>query len=110
MVVSSTEESIEFDLYCWFTGQAAIDAAAEDGQESPPPNDYYVRNESEQTRSLAIAVTTPTVMYPTGDPTSEGYGTFGHWRRIVAERGNLFGVAVEVVDGKVKSMVEIWVP
>ena len=109
-MVNSTEDSIEFDLACWFTGQAAIDAAAEDGQESPPPNDYYVRNEDEQTRSLAIAVTTSVVMYLTGDPASQTYSTFGAWRRMVATRGNFFGVWVEVGDGRVKSMVEQWVP
>ena len=108
IVVNSTEDSLEFDLACRFTGQAAIDASAEDGEESPPPNDYYVRNQDSRTRTLAIAATTPVVFYPTGDPASEGYSTFGAWRDMVATRGNFFGVWLTVVDGTVVSMIEQW--
>jgi hypothetical protein len=109
-VVSSTEDSLEFDLACWFSGQAAIDASAEDGEESPPPNDYYIRNENERTRSLAISPDAPAVYYPTGDPTGETHGTFSDWREMVATRGNFFGVWLEVVDGTVASLAEQWVP
>ena len=35
---------IHLDLAVWFGGEEAVIAAAEDGAESPPPNDYYIRN------------------------------------------------------------------
>jgi hypothetical protein len=35
---------IHLDLAVWFGGEEALIAAAEDGAESPPPNDYYIRN------------------------------------------------------------------
>ncbi len=35
---------LHLDLAVWFEGQAAEEAATEDGAESPPPNDYYIRN------------------------------------------------------------------
>lgn len=49
------DESLEFDLACWFTGQAAIRAATEDGAESPPPNDYYIRNSSDTLRTIVAS-------------------------------------------------------
>ena len=45
---------ITFDLVQYFTGDAATKAAAEDGEESPPPNDYYVRNVNPRLRTLPV--------------------------------------------------------
>jgi hypothetical protein len=46
---------VTFDLVQWFTGDAATKAAAEDGEESPPPNDYYIRNVNPRLRTLPLA-------------------------------------------------------
>ena len=46
--------TITFDLIQFFTGEAAAKAAAEDGEESPPPNDYYVRNVNPKLRTLPV--------------------------------------------------------
>jgi hypothetical protein len=46
-VTSVQEVSIDFDLICFFTGDAAVEAADEDGAEVT--NDYYVRNNNERT-------------------------------------------------------------
>jgi hypothetical protein len=46
--------TVTFDLIQWFEGDAAARAAAEDGQESPPPNDYYTRNVNPRLRTLPI--------------------------------------------------------
>lgn len=35
---------LHYDLAVWFGGEAADAAALEDGEESPRPNDYYIRN------------------------------------------------------------------
>jgi hypothetical protein len=47
--------TVTFDLIQWFEGEAANKAAAEDGQESPPPNDYYTRNVNPRLRTLPVA-------------------------------------------------------
>jgi hypothetical protein len=47
--------TITFDLIQFFTGAAAVKAAAEDGEESPPPNDYYIRNVNSKLRTLPVA-------------------------------------------------------
>ena len=49
-------DSIGFDLACWFGGEAANEAAAEDGEtEIPLPNDYYIRNDSDALRDVPVA-------------------------------------------------------
>jgi hypothetical protein len=47
--------TVTFDLVQWFQGDAAARAAAEDGEESPPPNDYYIRNVNPRLRTLPVA-------------------------------------------------------
>jgi hypothetical protein len=110
-VLATSATVIEFDLACWFTGQAAIDASAEDGEESPPPNDYYVRNESTLTRSLPVSPEVPVVWYPDGgDPTAETVVDFEAWAEVVVGRGFMFGVWLDVIDGEVHEIREQWVP
>ena len=53
--VNPNRRRITFDLIQFYTGQAAVKAAAEDHQESPPPNDYYIRNVNPKLRTLATA-------------------------------------------------------
>jgi hypothetical protein len=53
-VADASADDIEFDLACWFDGDAAIAATAEDGEESPPPNDYYVRNTNPALRTVPV--------------------------------------------------------
>jgi hypothetical protein len=52
--VSVSGRTVTFDLVQWFSGDAATKAAAEDGQESPPPNDYYIRNVNPRLRTLPV--------------------------------------------------------
>ncbi len=53
--VSATDTTMDFDLACWFSGDAAVLAAAEDGDESPPPNDYHIRNANPAVRTLDVS-------------------------------------------------------
>jgi hypothetical protein len=53
--VNVAGRTVTVDLVQWFTGDAAAKAAAEDGKESPPPNDYYVRNVNPRLRTLPVA-------------------------------------------------------
>jgi NADPH-dependent ferric siderophore reductase len=109
-VVNVSASGIEFDLACWFTGEAAIDAAAEDGAESPPPNDYYVRNDNALIRSLPVPPDVEVTWYPTGDPTSEATVTFAEWVDEVPAGGPFNGVWLDVIDDEVRRIREQWVP
>jgi hypothetical protein len=57
--VDPGQQTITFDLIQFFTGEAATKAAAEDGEESPPPNDYYIRNVNPRLRTLPVAADAP---------------------------------------------------
>jgi hypothetical protein len=57
--VDPDRRTITFDLIQFFTGEAATKAAAEDGEESPPPNDYYIRNVNPRLRTLPVAADAP---------------------------------------------------
>jgi hypothetical protein len=47
---------LDFDLACFFVGDAANTAAAEDGvEEIPVPNDYYIRNANPAVRRVPVA-------------------------------------------------------
>ena len=57
--VDPDRPTITFDLIQFFTGEAATKAAAEDGAESPPPNDYYIRNVNSRLRTLPVRSDAP---------------------------------------------------
>lgn len=104
------ENGIAFDLACWFTGEAAVVAAAEDGAESPPPNDYYVRNKNEQLRLLAVVQSVPVVWYPTGDPNRPATGSYSEWITFLDTQQFRNAIWVTIADGTVTMIEEQWVP
>jgi hypothetical protein len=110
LVTSRGDGSIEFDLACWFTGDAATQAAAEDGEESPPPNDYYVRNANPETREVPVATDAEVVFYPDGDPNNEETIAYADWAARVDQRGYELGVWLEVEEGSITEIREQWVP
>jgi hypothetical protein len=57
--VDTDRRTITFDLIQFFTGEAATKAAAEDNKESPPANDYYIRNVNPRLRTLPVAADAP---------------------------------------------------
>jgi hypothetical protein len=110
-VVATTESEVEFDLACWFTGEAASRAASEDGEESPPPNDYYVRNENSTIRSQEVADGSQVVWYrDPGDPGSETSTGYAGWitERQVGE--SMPGVWLRISEGQIVQIQEQWVP
>ena len=52
--IDPNQRMITFDLIQWYQGDDAISEAAKDHQESPPPNDYYMRNVSPRLRTLPV--------------------------------------------------------
>lgn len=104
-------EELDFDLACWFTGDAAARAAAEDGEESPPPNDYYVRNANPGLRTLSVADNTEVTWLPNpGDPTTEETVSYSDWLEGRQARGYQPGVWLEIEDGAIVDIREQYVP
>jgi hypothetical protein len=46
--------TVRFDLIQFYQGDQATTEAAKDHQESPPPNDYYIRNVNPRLRTLPV--------------------------------------------------------
>ncbi|MGB5760454.1 MAG: hypothetical protein WBM50_26300 [Acidimicrobiales bacterium] len=102
---------IEFDLACWFTGDAATAAATEDGEESPPPNDYYIRNENNLLRTLTINPATNVAWLPDpGDPESTETVAYDTWLANQTDRPNRPGVWLDIEAGQVTAIEEQYVP
>lgn len=101
---------VRVDLACWFSGEQAALAATEDGEESPPPNDYYVRNENPALRTLPVAPGATVRWYPElGDPNSPVTTPYADWSAARAG-GGIFGVWITTVGGAVTAAEEQWVP
>jgi len=109
-VTSRGEESLDFDIACWFTGNAATQAAAEDGEESPPPNDYYVRNANPDTREVPVGELVEVTFYPDGDPDNSSEIDYDDWGGMVATRGFELGVWLQIENGAIDEIHEQWVP
>jgi hypothetical protein len=52
--VDPSRRTITFDLIQWYFGDDAAREAARDHKESPPPNDYYIRNVNPRLRTLPV--------------------------------------------------------
>ncbi len=61
--VDPTGRQVTIDVVQFFLGDAATEAARLDGAaEVPPPNDYWIRNESPRLRSLPVAGDAPVMV------------------------------------------------
>ncbi len=110
IIVDHAADEFDFDLACFFTGEAAIDAAAEDGAE-PPANDIYVRNVNPTLRTIAADSDTPVVWFPNfGDPTTEATTTYAEYVVAISDRGFTPGVWLEIDGGELTEIREQWVP
>jgi len=109
-------DAVVIDLACFFFGDAAVDAAVEDGL-SPDDvtNDYYVRNQSTQLRTVPMAP--GALVYTLGEVTDDGFEqvTWDLWPVVpsyCAPTGaEIFcGVWLYVNGGLVTEVVEQYVP
>lgn len=111
LVDRAENDLLRFDLACWFSGDAAIRAAEEDGAESPPPNDYHIRNDRDLLRNLAVDPEAPVVWYPDGgDPAEVTTIPYREWRSDREDRTFQLAVWLTVQGGRVVGVDEQWVP
>lgn len=110
IVTTLADDEIELDLACWFVGESAVLAAQEDGEESPPPNDYYIRDAGADAARARVAPDASVLYHPNGSPQGVS-GTVDDLIRSGEERGGYpYGVWIDVVDGEAVSVQEQWVP
>jgi hypothetical protein len=113
LVAGAADGEIEFDLACWFVGDAAIVASAADGQESPPPNDYYIRNTNPALRTVPVADDAQvTWLANVGDISSAVTTDYPTWLTEREVRGIELqpGVWIVITGGAITTIEEQYVP
>jgi hypothetical protein len=106
--VDPNSGTITFDLVQWYFGEDAAREAAKDHQESPPPNDYYVRNVNPKLRTLptaAGATITVNNLLNTQQPTPV---TLAKLASLTQDRSPVFWITVR--HDQVLKLSEQWVP
>jgi hypothetical protein len=53
--VSDGTATVTYDLAYFLTGDEAVQAAKDHGDEAPPPNDYYIVNDNPRLRTVPLA-------------------------------------------------------
>ena len=96
----------EFDLAYFLSGDAAAKAAKEHGDQSPPPNDYYIVNDNPKLRTL-IAEGDTKVMVLGGDGTKL---TASNVADFAVDRNQTSGYWVTIVKGIVTEIEEQYQP
>ena len=106
--IDANSGTITFDLVQWYHGEDAAREAAKDHQESPPPNDYYIRNVNPKLRTLptaADATITVNNLLHTQQPTPV---TLAKLATLTHDRSPMFWITVR--HGRVLRISEQWVP
>ena len=106
--VDPVRGTITFDLVQWYHGEDAVREAAKDHQESPPPNDYYVRNVNPKLRTLptaAGATVTVNGLLSTQQPVPVSLAKLASLTR---DRSPMFWITVR--HDQVQKISEQWVP
>ena len=110
-VAEAGPTSFELDLACWFAGEAAAIAAAQDGEESPPPNDYHIRNVNPALRTVAVIPgSSISWLEIPGDPASQLLVSYAFWITARDDRPHQPAVWVEVQNGTAMLMEEQYQP
>jgi hypothetical protein len=106
--VDPARGTITFDLVQWYFGEDAAREAAKDHQESPPPNDYYIRNVNPKLRTLSTAAEasiTVNNLLNTQQPTPVSLAKLA---TLTHDRSPVFWITVR--HGQVQKISEQWVP
>lgn len=102
---------VSLDVACWFSGEAAVAAAEADGEESPPPNDYHIRNDNDRLRSAPVGGQAGVSwLADPGDPATQEDIPYSVWLGVRTNRSFQPGVWLVVKDGLVTSIEEQYVP
>lgn len=108
---------LRIDYVLFLTGAEAIAAATAHGDESPPPNDYYVVNDNPLLREFPIRSGIPVTVVTNDDGTSDSDGhtiTLDQWVAALsgpaagAYRASIYWVTI--TDGTITAIEAQYVP
>jgi hypothetical protein len=105
------------DIEQWFTDQAAVDAAIEDGNTVDPGiNGYYIRNENPRWRTIEISQTATVSLstYPFADPSDPTIVSLSRFGELFSSyEGRFLRLSpywITVKDGMVVAIEEQFIP
>lgn len=115
---SGSAYTLVADYAEFLTGKAAATAATAHGDESPPPNDYYVVNDNPLLRTLPVDSGAKVKLYDKADGTNaaDGYTvSVATWSSLMAPSSSAdtlkhAGYWLTLSGGKVTAVQEQWVP
>jgi hypothetical protein len=106
--IDANQRTITFDLIQWYQGDDATREAAKDHQESPPPNDYYVRNVSHRLRTLPVGAAATITANQVAGSNQDVPVTLARLATLTRPYSPTFWITVR--DGQVVTLSEQWVP
>jgi len=99
---------VSFDLIQFYQGDQATVEAAKDHQESPPPNDYYIRNVNSKLRTLAVRADAAITANQIAGSNQDVPVTLAKLATLTREHSPVFWITVR--HDQVLKIGEQWVP
>jgi Protein of unknown function (DUF4232) len=106
--VDPAQAKITFDLIQFYQGDDATREAAKDHQESPPPNDHYIRNVSPRLRTLDVRADAAITANGLLDTQQSTPVTLAKLASLTRAPSPVFWVTVR--DDQVVKIAEQWLP
>jgi hypothetical protein len=106
--VDSGGRTVTFDLIQFYQGEQAAIEAAKDRQESPPPNDVYIRNVNSRLRTLPVAADATITVNGLLATQTDTPVTLAKLASLTRSYSPVFRITVR--NGQVVKIAEVWLP
>jgi hypothetical protein len=106
--VDSGGRTVTFDLIQFYQGEQATIEAAKDRQESPPPNDVYIRNVNSRLRTLPVAADATITVNGLLATQTDTPVTLAKLASLTRSYSPVFRITVR--NGQVVKIAEVWLP
>jgi hypothetical protein len=106
--VDSGGRTVTFDLIQFYQGEQAAIEAAKDRQESPPPNDFYIRNVNSRLRTLPVRTDAPITVNGLLATQTDTPVTLAKLASLTRAYSPVFQVTVR--NDQVVKIAEVWLP
>jgi hypothetical protein len=106
--VDSGGRTVTFDLIQFYQGEQAAIEAAKDRQESPPPNDVYIRNVNSRLRTLPVAADATITANGLLATQTDTPVTLTKLASLTRSYSPVFRITVR--NGQVVKIAEVWLP
>jgi hypothetical protein len=106
--IDASGRRVTFDLIQFYQGEQAAIEAAKDRQESPPPNDLYIRNVNTRLRTLPVRADAPITVNGLLATQTDTPVTLAKLASLTARYSPVFWITVQ--NDQVVKIAEVWMP